>query len=189
MAAIGRIAIVLGILLAIGAAVFGVWVVRGSRSDVRYVMNWIRRGGALAVVGSVIRFVAWLGREAGSWRSAFTPSTVADVVSSGTGLSIVLTFCGGIAVAHAVRGRTRLADATGDPLHTIGSSDLLSRHFSDLAHAHPDRPPLTFPEDRVWNRSASSPGLLTAALAALAAEEGRKPAGDGQERNHCADSC
>ena len=125
----------------IGGAVFAALVLRGSTRDVRAVLYWVRRAGALLILGSVGAGAAQAATLQSDWSGLWSPTAWADTLWSSLGLAIVLRLVGGSLVMTGAkfdtRGRhhcwrpCRRREAIG--FRRIGSSDLRTVAFSGTA--------------------------------------------------------
>jgi copper transport protein len=148
----------------IGGAVFAAFVLRGNARDVRAVLYWVRRAGALLILGSVGAAVAQAATLQSSWSGLWSPTAWADTLWSSLGLAIVLRLVGGALVMTGAKFDTRAAAAVGDPvvavkqLVSVGSGPRIS------APSHAMEPPGTEPYvhdgDHAWHPSASPAALV-----------------------------
>jgi copper transport protein len=179
--AVGRVIMLAGTLLGLGALVFAAVVLRGDRRDVRHVLHWVRRAGVLVVVGALVEFAAQIAVEGGgTWSSLWSPSVIGAVVVSSFGLAVGLRIVGGLALASGARIDIAHAAGTADPVVAIkelvgvgaGSS---GGSGTDGFHSHPDVGPTSGSEpylhegDHVWLPTLGSSGAVLGALALLAA--------------------
>ena len=98
MSAVGRWILMAGGLLAIGALVFAGTSLAGTEDEVRRAVRWVRRGGALVLVGTLIEAVGVSTTLAGSLADALAFSNLVDVLAGAFGVSVLLRLAGGIAL-------------------------------------------------------------------------------------------
>lgn len=136
VARFGRWAMMAGALLAIGAFVFAGTVLRGSEDEVRFVVRWIRRGGILVVLGTIVEVVGEATMRAGTARDALSQATLVDLLASSSGIAVLLRLAGGIALlqdpklaATAVLGRSHTKPegvASNGPAEDQGGTAVLT---------------------------------------------------------------
>ena len=158
----------IGAVGVIGGAVFAALVLRGNARDVRAVLYWVRRAGALLILGSIGAAVAQAATLQSNWTGLWSPSAWADTLWSSLGFAIVLRLVGGGLVMTGAQFDTRAATAAGDPvvavkqLVSVGSGPPISEP------TFPMEPPSTEPYvhdgDHAWHPSASPAALVGIAL-------------------------
>jgi len=117
IATVGRAIGIAATLVGVGALVFAAFVLRAGAGDVRHVVFWVRRAGALVVLGAVVRLVGRsLIDSGGSWTSATSPGAVVDTLGTSTGLAIALRAAGGVLLVVGCRVGLRDASGGRDPL-------------------------------------------------------------------------
>jgi copper transport protein len=152
----------------IGGAVFAAFVLRGNTRDVRAVLYWVRRAGALLILGSVGAAVAQAATLQSSWSGLWSPTAWADTLWSSLGLAIVLRLVGGALVMTGAKFDTRAAAAVGDPvvavkqLVSVGSGPRISAPSQSTEP--PDTEPYVHDGDHAWYPSASAAALVGIAL-------------------------
>ena len=109
VAALSRIAGIVGALVGIGALVFAATALRGSDEDIRTVLLWAQRAGALVVFGAIGELIGQLAVEAGEWSQLWYPSNILSVLWAPFGLSVLLRFGGGMALTSG--GETYVIEA------------------------------------------------------------------------------
>ena len=149
--AVASIINVLGAVIAIGGGVFAALALRGDRSDVRSVLFWIRRGGALLMVGAVLDGLTHVAEYAGGWSGMWSPTSLRDALWTSAGLAIALGLLGGALITT----RTSLATTTAQAPH--------SRSRNHEATAHRRLPHTT---DHTWDVGAAIGALVGIALVA-----------------------
>ncbi len=147
---------------------FAALVLRGNARDVRTVVYWVRRAGALLILGSVGAAMAQAATLQSDWSGLWSPSAWADSLWSSLGFAIVLRLVGGGLVMTGARFDTRAATAAGDPvvavkqLVSVGSGPRISEP------SFPMEPPSAEPDasdgDHAWHPSASPAALVGVAL-------------------------
>lgn len=90
----GRSLSLLGAMLSIGGIVFAGLVLRGTESDIRSVLFWVRRAAVLLAVGAVLELVHQLAAINGDWLTVWPFSTLFGTLWSPFGLSILLRVVG-----------------------------------------------------------------------------------------------
>jgi len=98
MTTLGRWVMMIGGLIAIGAFVFAGTSLVGTPGEVRRAVRWVRRGGVLVLVGSLVEVMGASTTLAGSLADALTSSTLVDVLASSFGVAVLLQVAGGIAL-------------------------------------------------------------------------------------------
>lgn len=129
--AVGRGLGFAGTILAIGGLVFAWFVLPGRRDEAADVLRWVRRGGALAVLGALLRFAGQVVTESGGWSWQAVP----EVLGSSFGVAIVLWVVGGLAMVLGARrsmllprGADRVVPRAGV---LVGALCLLASHGFD----------------------------------------------------------
>ncbi len=152
----------------IGGAVFAAFVLRGNTRDVRAVLYWVRRAGALLILGSIGAAVAQAATLQSGWSGLWSPTAWADTLWSSLGLAIALRLVGGALVMTGAKFDTRAATTGGDPvvavkqLVSVGSGP----RIAGLSHAvEPSgTEPYVHDGDHAWRPSASPAALVGIAL-------------------------
>lgn len=98
ISAVGRWILMAGGLLAIGALVFAGTSLVGIQAEVRRAVRWVRRGGALVLVGTLIEVIGVSTTVAGSLAAALSVSSLVDVLAGTFGVAVLLRLAGGIAL-------------------------------------------------------------------------------------------
>ncbi len=91
----------LGAIVAVGGIAFAAIVLRGSRSDIRSVLFWVRRAAVVLGIGAVLELVHQLAVVNGTWWTVWPPSTIVEVLSSSYGIAIMLRIAGAILMLRA----------------------------------------------------------------------------------------
>ena len=165
---LSRILRLIGAVGVIGGAVFAALVLRGNARDVRAVLYWVRRAGALLLLGSIGAAVAQAATLQSDWSGLWSPSAWADTLWSSLGFAIVLRLVGGGLVLTGAKFDTRAATAAGDPvvavkqLISVGSGPRLSEPSLPLEPAGTE--PYVHDGDHAWHPSASPAALVGIAL-------------------------
>lgn len=152
----------------IGGAVFAAFVLRGNTRDVRAVLYWVRRAGALLILGSVGAAVAQAATLQSGWSGLWSPTAWGDTLWSSLGLAIALRLVGGALVMTGAKFDTRAAAAVGDPvvavkqLVSVGSGPRISAPSQSTEP--PDTEPYVHDGDHAWHASASPAALVGIAL-------------------------
>ncbi len=158
----------IGAVGVIGGAVFAALVLRGNARDVRAVLYWVRRAGALLILGSVGAAVSQAATLQSGWSGLWSPSAWADTLWSSLGLAIVLRLVGGGLVMTGAQFDTRAATAAGDPvvavkqLHSVGAGPRISEPSLPMEPAGTE--PYVHDGDHAWHPSASPAALVGIAL-------------------------
>lgn len=152
----------------IGGAVFAALVLRGNTRDVRAVLYWVRRAGALLILGSVGAAVAQAATLQSDWSGLWSPTAWADTLWSSLGLAIVLRLVGGGLVMTGAKFDTRAATTAGDPLVAVKQLVSVGSGPRISGPSHSIEPPGTEPYvhdgDHAWHPSASPAALVGIAL-------------------------
>lgn len=96
IARVGRWILMIGGLIAIGAFVFAGTSLVGSQAEVRRAVSWVRRGGILVLVGTLVEVLGASTMLEGSLSGALSPSTLVDVLAGTFGVAVLLRLAGGI---------------------------------------------------------------------------------------------
>lgn len=158
----------IGAVGVIGGAVFAALVLRGNARDVRAVLYWVRRAGALLILGSIGAAVAQVATLQSDWSGLLSPSAWADTLWSSLGLAIALRLVGGGLVMTGANFNTLAATTAGDPviavkqLVSVGSGPRISG-TSQLMEP-PGTEPYVHDGDHAWHPSASPAALGGIAL-------------------------
>ncbi len=96
IARVGGWVMMIGGLIAIGAFVFAGTSLVGSRAEVRRAVGWVRRGGILVLVGTLVEVLGASTMLAGSLSGALSPSTLVDILAGTFGVAVLLRLGGGI---------------------------------------------------------------------------------------------
>ncbi|NNF54291.1 MAG: copper resistance protein CopC/CopD [Acidimicrobiales bacterium] len=152
----------------IGGAVFAALVLRGNTREVRAVLYWVRRAGALLILGSVGAAMAQAATLQSGWSGLWSPAAWANTMWSSLGLAIALRLVGGALVMTGAKFDTRAATTAGDPvvavkqLVSVGSGPRIS------GPSHSMEPPggelYVHDGDHAWHPSASPAALVGIAL-------------------------
>ncbi|MBT8241410.1 MAG: copper resistance protein CopC/CopD [Acidimicrobiales bacterium] len=169
-----------GAMVGIGALVFAAAVLRGARADIRFVLYWVRRGGALLLIGAVVELVAQVAVAGGGTASALWSYTaLTDVVLSSLGIAIGLRAVGGFALATGARLSTTRATEAADPIVAIkelagvgaGPTTTTGSPF-DFFAPEPEvvevGEPYLFTGDRAWSIDTDSARAFLGAAVVLA---------------------
>lgn len=180
VAAAARVVGLAGAMVGIGALVFAAAVLRGARTDIRFVLYWVRRGGALLLIGAVVELGAQVVVAGGGAGSALWNYTaLSDVVFSSLGIAVGLRAVGGFALASGARLSTTCATEAADPVVAIkelvgvgaGPATTLGWPANFLAD-EPDpgagNEPYLHTGDRAWSADVDSAGAFAGAAAVLA---------------------
>ncbi|MFT7601104.1 MAG: copper transport protein [Acidimicrobiales bacterium] len=165
---LSRILRLVGAVGAIGGAVFAALVLRGNTRDIRAVLYWVRRAGALLILGSVGAAVAQAATLESSWSGSWSPTAWADTLWSSLGLAIVLRLVGGGLVMIGAKFDTRAATTAGDPVVVVkqlvsaGSGTRISRPSHSMERSGTE--PYVHEGDHAWHPSASPAALVGIAL-------------------------
>lgn len=116
---IGRTSGLAGAMVGIGGLIFATMVLRGDRRDIRTVMFWVRRAGALLALGTLAEFLAQVAQVGGGWSSIVSPATILDVSEGSFGIAMALRFMGGFALAAGARIVFNDAVNAADPVVAI----------------------------------------------------------------------
>ena len=158
----------IGAVGVIGGAVFAALVLRGNTRDVRAVLYWIRRAGALVIFGSVGAAVAQTATLQSDWSGLWSPAAWADTLWSSLGLAIVLRLVGGGLVMTGTKFDTRAATTAGDPIVAVRQLVLVGSSPQISGPSYSMEPPGTEPYvndgDHAWHPSASPAALIGTVL-------------------------
>lgn len=161
---LSRVLRLLGALGVIGGAAFAALVLRGNTREVRSVLYWVRRAGAVLILGSVGTAVTQTATLESSWTGLWSPSAWGDTLWSSLGVAIVLRLVGGGLVMTGSKFDTHTATAANDPivavkqLVPIGSRPRMSEAPTSAdvqgaeTHVHEG--------DQAWNPAASPAALV-----------------------------
>ncbi len=163
--AAARILSVLGAVLVIGGAAFAAFGLRGDPRDVRAVLFWVRRGGAVLLIGAAIQAVTTTTTSAGAWSAVLSPGDLRDALWSSVGLAIALRAVGGFVAASRIGLGTTPATAVGDPI--VAARQLAVVGGGPTATSpveHRSTEPFVYAEDRVWDHRLALGGLVGIAM-------------------------
>lgn len=161
VSAIARGASMLGAVLAVGGLVFVALVLRGDASDIRAVLMWVRRAGALLALSSIVEAAAHVATLDGSWAGWLSPSAVSEALLSSFGAAVMLRAVGGALVSNGAVLQTLDAENAPDPvvrvkqLATVGAGPSL-RHHSGPASTTANAKPYRHHGDRAWHTRSSA---------------------------------
>lgn len=167
---LGRVLSLLGAMIGVGGLVFLLFVLRGSPSEIRSVVFWVRRAGLILVVGSVIELVAQLAVAGAGWDQVGSLTQIVETLNSTLGAAIALRIFGGLLLSSGSALVTDAVEDGADPLVAVrelvgagvgsGASTMAvagSAEGSFSGHA----------EDHVWQAPSSGPAFAgTAAILA-----------------------
>lgn len=117
--AFGRVLGLAGAMLAIGGVVFAFFVMRGTESDIRSVLFWVRRSSVVLAGGALLELLAQLAVSNQNWLTVWPISTVVSVFWSPIGLAIGLRLVGA-SLLLGVRLDVVDAHRIPDPLVAVG---------------------------------------------------------------------
>lgn len=165
---LSRILRLVGAAGVIGGAVFAAFVLRGNTRDVRAVLYWVRRAGALLILGSVGAAVAQTATLQSGWSGLWSPTAWADTLWSSLGVAIVLRLVGGGLVMTGAKFDTRAATIASDPVVAVKQLVSVGSGPPILGPTQSTEPPDTVPYvhdgDHAWHPSASPAALVGIAL-------------------------
>lgn len=110
LARIGRWLAMAGALIGIGAFAFAATSLVGTRREVLDAAFWVRRGGLLVVVGTIVEVVGLAAIVASSSSSGFA-GAFSETVSGSFGVAVLLRIVGGLAMVRGTSLQTRPAAA------------------------------------------------------------------------------
>lgn len=120
VAHVGRFLALGGIMVAVGSIAFALTVLRGTLPELRMLLAWIRRAGAVVVIGTLLDGAGQVVYEAGDGVSALAnPRSYSEVLSSSLGLALLLRIAGGAIVMGGARISAVHPHATRDVLASI----------------------------------------------------------------------
>ncbi len=179
LASIGRFMSLIGALVGLGALSFAVVVLRGPEAEVKSVLFWVRRMGALLAVGAATEFLARIALERSDWFAVLYPSAVADVAFSSLGVAILLRGLGGWLLSAGATMHVKDAREDTDPvlvlreLVPVGAGPAPSPvHPGDVGtpvsdpsgHGFSHREPYLRRHDQAWLAQSGRPAFLGAAI-------------------------
>ncbi len=175
---VGRLVTLIGSLTAIGALVFLVRVLRGSREEGLLVTSVARRAAVAVAAGSVIEAAAQVVVQGGGWGSLASPVVWVDVLSSRFGAAVALHLIGAFGVATGSHFRretigSQTSVAVRANLSTAGVGSTGRPSPSDAGLSAVDgletgaAPPI--PLLYRWHPSPNSSGAVLGVVALLAA--------------------
>lgn len=132
----GRAITFLGLVAALGLAVFADAVMRGSRAELRTLVGWIRLGGLLIVGGTLIDAAGQVMVTGGGLGGLFQADAWRDTWTANLGTAWLIRLGGGGLIAYGARGR--IADPPGparDHLHRMAKA--IPRTSAAPAATHP----------------------------------------------------
>ena len=103
IARIGRWAMMAGALLSIGSFVFAGTALTGSEHEVRLAVGWMRRGGVLVILGTIVEVAGEAMMRAGTLGDALSQETLVDLLAGSFGIAVLLRLAGGIALLQDPR--------------------------------------------------------------------------------------
>ena len=111
---LGRWFIIVGVVLAIGAAAFATGALVGSRAEVSRAVRWINLGGLFVIIGTLVE-IAGAGIAAGSSLvGAFMPSQIVDSLTTAHLVAVALRLIGAIGI---MQGPNLISTAATGALH------------------------------------------------------------------------
>ncbi len=166
----GRVLSLSGAMIGVGGLVFLLFVLRGSSSEIRSVVFWVRRAGVMLVIGSVIELFAQLAVAGAAWNQVGSLTVIGGTLNSTLGAAIALRVFGGLLLSS---GSALVTDTIVDGTDSlvavrelvgagIGSStstmaEARSAEVGFSGHA----------DDHVWQAPSSGPAFAgTAAILA-----------------------
>lgn len=187
VAALARILSVIGAVLAIGGVSFAAFGLRGDPTDVRAVLYWVRRGGALLIVGAIAEAATLTANRAGEWSALTSPTNLADALWSSAGVAVGLRFAGGLLATSETNLDTTVASTTGDPMFTVRQlATVGSGHNAPPPSEHNLDEPFVYTEDRAWDHRLSLGALIGVALVATSFMFDGHTASEGPRLLHAA---
>ncbi len=115
---VGRVVTVASSLLAVGALVFAVVVMRGAPAEFRRVMFWLRRFGLALAVGTLVEGTS-VALTATSGAGSYQLAAMGDALYSLQGIALGVRLLGAISLLGAARVPLRAAESFGDPVVRI----------------------------------------------------------------------
>lgn len=116
----GRAVTFAGLAAAIGLAIFGLAVLRGSPGEARALLGWVRLGGVLIVLGTLLDAAGQVIVDGGGPAALTDPSAWRATWDQSLGIAWLIRIAGGGLVAYGTRGE--IVDAAEhhlDPIRTV----------------------------------------------------------------------
>ncbi|MDE0805363.1 MAG: CopD family protein [Acidimicrobiales bacterium] len=119
---IGRFLAMGGTMVALGFLVFSLTVMRGSRSELRMLLFWMRRAGVVVAVGTVLDALGQVAFQEGGFDALVRPSAYTTVLSGTVGVSLLVRFVGACIVATRADLVMVHAKHARDPLRPVSAA-------------------------------------------------------------------
>ncbi len=154
----GRAFGLIGTMIAIGGLVFASVVLRGSESDIRSVLKWVRRSGILVLAGAIIELGAQVGVGADDWSALQDRDVYELILRTDFGLAVSLRALGAIVLGFGALPSITDAATSADPVLAI------KKRLHIGAGPHPTKPdhkgivvgsngePYLHENDHAWRR-------------------------------------
>ncbi len=166
----GRVLSLSGAMIGVGGLVFLLFVLRGSSSEIRSVVFWVRRAGVMLVIGSVIELVAQIAVTGAAWNQVASLTLIGGTLNSTLGAAIALRVFGGVLLAS---GSALVTDTVVDGADSLvavrelvgagigsGSSAMTEAGSAEVGFSG-------YADDHVWQAPSSGPAFAgTAAILA-----------------------
>ncbi len=175
---LGRIAIMVGSLIAIGAVAFLVLVLRGTPDEGRTVIAVARRAALLIVAGSVAESVANVAVRGAGWGAILSPIEWTEALSSRFGSAIGLLLVGAFGVANGSHFRREAIGSQSSEVIRAEMKRVGVLAAGPRSSVGTDHPPLgnvdevgasLTPRLFRWHPTSTSSGAILGVVALLAA--------------------
>jgi copper transport protein len=115
---IGRTLTLSATLVGVGALAFAASVLRGTASEVRLVLFWVRRAGLIVMLGALIESTAQVALEAGGFLS-ITATSIGDALWAPFGVAVAARVLGGVMLTAGAQLSVAGAGEANDPIVAI----------------------------------------------------------------------
>lgn len=170
VADLGRVASLLGVILAFGGVAFAALTLRGERSDIRAVLFWVRRAGVLTMAGVVVEAAAQVATLSSGWSGVWSPSALSDGLVSSFGVAVALRLAGAALVTTGAKLDIHQAEIAADPIASVKQLTAVGARSTPGAPTHSEdaEPALILHDgDDAWHIAKSPAAFVGAALLAL----------------------
>ncbi len=144
---LGRFLAMGGTMVALGFLVFALTVMRGSRSELRLLLFWVRRAGVVIAIGTALDALGQVAYQEGGFDALVRPSAYTAVLSGTVGVSLLGRFVGACIVATRADLVMVHAKHARDPLRPVSAAIPIGAGSSRVADNPTDQ---WRPYDLAW---------------------------------------